>query len=157
MTLYLINVVLAVIWAVVTGSFTLVNLVFGFVLGAFALYLTRDQIGTAGYVRGSRHLGALTFFFLREMMLSAWRVATLVLAPKLDLKPGIFAFPLTARSDIEITLLANMITLTPGTLSIDVSEDRSTLYVHALECSNAEGLRRDIAEGFERRIRGAFR
>lgn len=157
MTLYLINVVLAVIWAVVTGSFTLVNLVFGFVLGAFALYLTRDQIGTAGYARGSRHVASLTLFFLRELVLSAWRVATLVLAPKLELKPGIFAFPLTVRSDMEITLLANTLTLTPGTLSVDVSEDRSTLYVHALECSDADGLRRDIAQGFERRIQEAFR
>ena len=65
-------------------------------------------------------------------------------------------YTLCRKSDVEITLLANMITLTPGTLSVDVSDDRSTLYVHALECSDADGIRRDIANGFERKIREAF-
>jgi len=90
--------------------------------------------------------------FVYELVLSAWRVAVLVMSPKLDIKPGIFAYPLKVDRDFEITLLANLITLTPGTLSVDVSEDRRTLYVHALDCSDPEQLRRDIAEGFERRI-----
>jgi multicomponent Na+:H+ antiporter subunit E len=77
--------------------------------------------------------------------------------PRLDLQPGIFAFPLTVTSDFEITLLANLITLTPGTLSVDVSEDRRFLYVHAVDCSNIEATKRDIANGFERKIMEAFR
>ena len=75
----------------------------------------------------------------------------------MDVKPGIFAFPLTVDRDFEITLLANLITLTPGTLSVDVSEDRKTLYVHALDCSDPEAVKRSITEGFERRIMEAFR
>ena len=66
------------------------------------------------------------------------------------------AYPLTVKSDWEISLLANLITLTPGTLSVDVSEDRSTLYVHAIDCSDVEAARRDIAEGFEKKIMEAF-
>lgn len=80
-----------------------------------------------------------------------------VIRPRMDLKPGIFAFPLTVESDFEITLLANMITLTPGTLSVDVSDDRRTLFVHALDCSDPDATRRDIANGFERKIMEAFR
>jgi len=75
----------------------------------------------------------------------------------MDIKPGIFAFPLTVDRDFEITLLANLITLTPGTLSVDVSDDRRTLYVHALDCSNPQAARKAIAEGFERKIMEAFR
>tara|TARA_Y100000815_G_scaffold48462_1_gene39614 strand:- start:609 stop:836 length:228 start_codon:yes stop_codon:yes gene_type:complete len=75
----------------------------------------------------------------------------------MDLKPGIFAYPLKVDRDFEITLLANLITLTPGTLSVDVSSDRRTLYVHAIDASNPEQTRRDIAEGFERKIMEAFR
>jgi multicomponent Na+:H+ antiporter subunit E len=63
---------------------------------------------------------------------------------------------LTVRDDFQITLLANLITLTPGTLSVDVSADRRTLYVHALHCANPLAIRRDIADGFERRIMEAF-
>jgi multicomponent Na+:H+ antiporter subunit E len=75
----------------------------------------------------------------------------------MDLKPGIFAYPLKVDRDFEITLLANLITLTPGTLSVDVSDDRRTLYVHALDCSDPDQTRQDIADGFERKILEAFR
>lgn len=157
MKLYLINILLALVWTAVTGSFTLANIVFGFLLGAGALYLIREQVGSLGYFRRGMKLAALALLFLYELVLSAWRVAKLVLSPRMDLKPGIFSYPLTVDRDFEITLLANLITLTPGTLSVDVSDDRRTLYVHAIDCSDAEQLRRDIAEGFERRIMEAFR
>jgi multicomponent Na+:H+ antiporter subunit E len=75
----------------------------------------------------------------------------------MNLEPGIFSYELTVDRDFEITLLANLITLTPGTLTVDVSPDRKALYVHAIDCSNVEQTRRDIETAFERRILGAFR
>ncbi|WEX07752.1 Na+/H+ antiporter subunit E [Chelativorans sp. AA-79] len=157
MRLYLINILLALVWTAVTGSFAPANIVFGFLLGAGALYLIREQVGSLGYFRRGVKLTALALLFLYELVLSASRVAKLVLSPRMELKPGIFSYPLTVDRDFEITLLANLITLTPGTLSVDVSEDRKTLYVHALDCSDVALLRRDIAQGFERRIMEAFR
>lgn len=157
MRLSLFNLVLALIWVIVSGSFTLINLLFGFALGAAALYLIREQVGTVGYIGRTRRIFALFLLFLVELVKSAWRVAVLVLKPRMDLKPGIFAYPLKVESDFEITLLANLITLTPGTLSVDVSEDRSTLYVHAIDCSDPEAARADIATGFEAKILEAFR
>ncbi len=67
---------------------------------------------------------SLALFFFTELLLSALRVAWLVMQPKLTLRPRIIAYPLTVTSDAQITLLANMITLTPGTLSIELSPDR---------------------------------
>lgn len=157
MTLYLINILLALAWTAVTGSFSLANIVLGFVLGAGAIYLIREQVGSLGYFARLIRLTGLAALFLYELVLSAWRVAVLVLTPNMDLKPGIFAYPLKADRDFEITLLANLITLTPGTLAVDVSEDRKYLYVHAIDCSDVEALKRDIAEGFERKIMEAFR
>ncbi|WP_274424915.1 Na+/H+ antiporter subunit E [Chelativorans sp. YIM 93263] len=156
MNLYLANILLALAWAAVTGSFTLVNLVFGYVLGAAALYLIREQVGSLGYFRRTFQFIRLAALFIVELIKSAWRVAILVLSPRMDVKPGIFAYPLRLERDFEITLLANLITLTPGTLSVDVSEDRKYLYVHALDCSDPDTLREDIASGFERRIMEAF-
>jgi multicomponent Na+:H+ antiporter subunit E len=95
--------------------------------------------------------------FLYELLLSGYRVARLVLTPRMQLKPGIFAYPLKVDRNFEITLLANLITLTPGTLSVDVSDDRKTLFVHAIDCSDPDQTRRDIANGSERRILEAFR
>jgi len=157
MTIYILNVIFAFVWVAITGSATLLNLVFGFCLSAAALWIVRGEMTEAGYWGRLRRVFSLLLLFLKELALSAYRVAVMVFSPRLDLKPGIFAFPLTVDRDFEITLLANLITLTPGTLSVDVSEDRKTLYVHAVDCSDPEATRRDIAEGFERKIMEAFR
>ncbi|MEN8150722.1 MAG: Na+/H+ antiporter subunit E [Planctomycetota bacterium] len=98
-----------------------------------------------------RGLGLL-FFFLWELVLSSIRVARDVLSPRPRFKPGIVGVPLDAETDAEITLLACLITLTPGTLSLDVSEDRKTLYVHAMRVEDPEAFRREIKAGFERRV-----
>src|SRR5262245_34751142 len=116
MSLYLANLLLAVVWAAVTGSFSFANFVLGFVLGAIALYLIRDQVGSLVYFTRTRMILALAILFLVALVLSAWRVAVLVMSPWMVVKPGIFAYPLRVTRDFEITLLASLITLTPGTL-----------------------------------------
>ncbi|MBA5779058.1 Na+/H+ antiporter subunit E [Stappia sp. F7233] len=155
--LFLINILLALAWGAVTGTFDIVNLGFGFVLGSLVLYLIREQVGTAGYFSRSYKVGSLALIFLYELVLSAWRVARIVLRPKIDLQPGIIAYPLTVDRDFEITMLANLITLTPGTLSVDVSNDRRTIYVHCIDVPDPQATIDDIKNAFERRILEAFR
>lgn len=156
MMLYAANLLMAIIWVAITGSATLLNLAFGFLLAALALGLIRDQVNGTGYVTRLFRLASLALLFFAELAKSAWKVTVLVLKPGMDITPGIFAFPLTVTRDFEITLLANLITLTPGTLSVDVSEDCRTLYVHALDCSDVDAAIADIAGGFERKILEAF-
>ncbi len=156
MSLFLVNVLLALTWAAITGGYSFQNLAFGFLLGIFALSLIRGQVGSVGYFSRAMKILSLTLLFLYELVMSAVRVAVTVLKPNMDVKPGIFAYHLNLERDIEITLLANMITLTPGTLSVDVSDDKKILYVHAIDCSDPEANRRDIANGFERKIKEAF-
>lgn len=157
MSLFLVNVLLALTWSAVTGSFSFINMAFGFFLAMGTLSLIREQVGSVGYFSRSWRMVSLALLFLYELVLSAWKVAVLVLSPRMDLKPGIFAYPLKVDRDFEITLLANLITLTPGTLSVDVSDDRRTLYVHAIDASDPDQARHDIAVGFERKIMEAFR
>ena len=94
----------------------------------------------------------LAGLFVKELLLSALQVAWLVVQPKPRLRPGIIAYPLTVTTDVQITLLANMITLTPGTLSVDVSRDRKTLYIHALDIESRDALIGQIAAGFETNV-----
>jgi len=155
--IFILSLVLAIIWAAITGSATLHNLIFGFVLSTLSLWVVREQMSARGYWRRLGRILSLLLLFFKELALSAWKVAVLVVSPRMDLKPGIFAFPLTVDRDFEITLLANLITLTPGTLSVDVSEDRKILFVHAIDCSDTDATVRDIAGGFERKIMEAFR
>ena len=157
MNLFLANILLAIAWGGVTGSFQPVNLAFGFVLGALALSIIQEQVGSVGYISRMYRIALLLGSFVYELMQSATRVAILVLKPNMNLKPGILAYPLKVDRDLEITVLANLITLTPGTLSVDVSEDRKTLYIHALDCSDPDEIRQSIANGFERRVLEAFR
>lgn len=149
---------LVVLWIAITGQFTAPNLVLGGAIAALALLLLR---GTAKSSRIIAKVGqglSLALVFLRELAVSAFRVAVIVLTPDLEkaLRPGVVAFPLSVKSDAEITLLANMITLTPGTLSIDVSADRAVLHVHVLNMVSQEAVIAEIAGGFERRIRELF-
>lgn len=154
--LFIFNILLTFTWAAISGSFSALNLLFGFVLSIFAMWIIRGEVGSQGYFSRSWRIIKLFVSFLYELVMSAWKVMVLVLSPKLDLKPGIFKFPLSIENDMEITLLANMITLTPGTLSVDVSDDKKFIYVHAIDASDPEAARRDIAEGFERKIKEAF-
>lgn len=158
MNIAAVAIVLALIWAAITGSFSLLNLLLGGLIGVAGLWLVRRDLSRPGLVKKVRRAVTLTLLFLYELLLSAFRVAWLVISPnmKQKLKPGIIAFPLTAKSDTEITLLANLITLTPGTLSVDVSDDRSVLYVHALAVPEKEALITDIANGFERKVIEVF-
>ncbi len=157
MGVFLINILLAFAWSAVTGSFSEVNLVFGFVLGTGVLYLIREQVGTTGYFLRATRVLILVWTFLYELVLSAARVAKIVWTPDISgLQPGIIAYPLTVDRDFEITLLANLITLTPGTLSVDVSEDRKVIYVHCIDVPDPQETISDIHDAFERKILEAF-
>lgn len=158
MTFLLLVLAITLMWTAVTGSFTLVNLLLGAVIAGLATLLIRSRIDRPHLGRRLWLAVSLAGLFLYELALSASRVALLVLAPDLKkrLAPAIFAYPLTVRSDVEITLLANLVTLTPGTLSVDVSEDRRTLYIHALEMRDKDAAIAAIRDGFEARIIAVF-
>tara|TARA_R110002020_G_scaffold87764_8_gene216083 strand:- start:6964 stop:7443 length:480 start_codon:yes stop_codon:yes gene_type:complete len=158
MNLALMIAGLAFVWAAITGNFSALNLLLGAAIGAVTALLLRNSFASPQVLRRLRRIGGLMLLFVWELLGSAVRVAIIVLTPDLKsaLRPAIIAYPLTVKSDAEITLLANMITLTPGTLSIDVAEDRSVIYVHVLQLGDREALVAGIANGFERRIREIF-
>lgn len=155
MNLFLLNLILALVWGAVTASFAPGNLLFGFILGFVSLWIVRHRFEEKTFNRPARLL-RLIWLFLEELVLSAMRVARDTLSPRMDFRPAIVAVPLDVKQDVEIMLLANLISLTPGTLSIDVSTDRSTLYIHAMNVDDPAELRREIKEGFERRIKEAL-
>ncbi|AEQ50662.1 Na+/H+ antiporter subunit E [Pelagibacterium halotolerans] len=151
-------ITLALVWAAVTGTFTLLNLLLGAFIGALAALFIRDRVDRPYMMRRLVRALSLAALFFYELALSAWRVAILVISPRMErrLSPGIIAYPLTVTSDIQITLLANLITLTPGTLSVEVSEDRAKLYIHVLEMNDRDEVIASIRNGFEARIIEVF-
>lgn len=147
MKLFLLNILLALLWVAVSGTFTPEGLLAGFVVGFIVLLLARPVFGPRPYYRQFFLAIGFVFFFIGELVLSSLRVAKDVLAPELKVIPGVVAYPLEVRTDPAITILACLISLTPGTLSLDVSDDKSTLYVHSMYDGNdldtvRAGLRR---------------
>lgn len=99
----------------------------------------------------------LAIAFLLELVKSAVSVAIEAWRPRLAIEPGIIHVPLKVQSDVEITMLASLISLTPGTLSLDVSPDGKRLYVHALIIhDDGESIRKNIADRLERPVERAF-
>lgn len=153
MTTFLWNLWLALAWTVATGQFTMTNLVFGLLLGYVILLYAQRMMGPSRYFAKVSLACRFAFFYLWQMMLSNLRVAYDVATPTHYMRPGVLAIPLSARTDAEITALANLITLTPGSLSLDVSPDRQVLYVHVMYIDeDVDAARRRIKDTVERRV-----
>ena len=153
MELFVYNVLISMLWALLIGKVSVGNLLTGFVLGYIALTMLYSRSdGKSSYFRKSLQLVSFCLYFAKELISSSLRVAIDVVKPLPQMRPGVVGIPLDAETDLEITMLANVISLTPGTLSLDVSEDRKTLYIHARYGINPDDLRREIKEGLERRL-----
>lgn len=152
------NVLLALAWAALRGDFSLGSLLSGQIVGYVVLLLLvkGGVLGESRYV-GKVHLAVgLMAFFLWELVRANLRLALDVATPHFHMKPGILAIPLAATKDAEILLLAMLINLTPGSVALDVSPDRKTMYVHVMYIDSPEAARADIKDGFERRVMQLF-
>lgn len=151
------NLLLGLAWVLLSGDFTGLNLLVGLVFGYITLVLIEPHLeALKGYpARVPRFIG-FVLFFIKELIQANLRVAFDILTPPWHMQPGVIAFPLSARTEMEITMVANLISLTPGTLSLDVSDDRKVLYIHAMFLDDEEELRRNLKE-MEHRALELFR
>ncbi|MFD2239085.1 Na+/H+ antiporter subunit E [Aureimonas populi] len=91
--------------------------------------------------------------FLFDLTMSSIAVARVVLSPRAQVRPRFVSIPLASRSPLEVTLVANYITLTPGTLTVDVSTDARTLLIHDLSAGDdSASSRAGVTEGIEPRV-----
>lgn len=157
MNLLIIHTLLAIGWAAMLGNFSFGTLFAGFAIGYAALWVVRPLYGPTDYFWRFWRVFGLGTFFVFELVISSLRVVWDVLTPTIYSRPGVLAVPLDATTPAEITVLANLISLTPGTLSLELAEDRRTLYVHAMFIDDPEALRREIKSGMERRVLEVFR
>ena len=149
---------LAAAWLALTGTFDVANGAFGLAAGALLARLVPPRPHRRWTARRVRASVSLAGYFAWELILANVRVAVAVLRSPDRLSPAVVAVPLDAETDAEIMLFANLITLTPGTLSIDVSADRRVLYVHMIDFGgDLEATRLALKQGFERRVLEALR
>ena len=150
--MFLSHILLALTWAAVTGRFTWSNVLVGFLLAYLVLFIAQRAVGSSGYFRKLGQVLGFALFYVWELILANLRVAYDVMTPAYHMRPGVVAIPLDAKTDVEITMLANLITLTPGSVSLDVSSDRRFLYLHAMYIDDVEQFRASIKNSLERRV-----
>ena len=152
------NVLLALAWAALQGDFSLQTLLTGLVLGYLILVvLVRGGVlRTSPYVGRVHRVVGLAAYFFWELVKANIRLAVDVATPRFNMRPGIIALPLDATEDSEILLLSMLINTTPGSVALDVSPDRKTLYVHVMYMKTPDAARQDIKKGFERRVLGVL-
>jgi multicomponent Na+:H+ antiporter subunit E len=151
------SILLALVWVSFSGEMDPFQLGFGLLLGWGVLRLTGRTVPMRrrSVLRLPQFL-QLCALFVWELFLANLKMARAVLGPRDRLNPAILAVPLDLRTDLGIVALANLITLTPGTLSIDVSSDRRVLYVHFFDCPDPEAAKRELKQGFERLVAKVF-
>jgi multicomponent Na+:H+ antiporter subunit E len=98
----------------------------------------------------------LLVFVQYELLLANWRVTRDVIRPSKYLHPRVIRVPLEEGSEVQVATIAGLITLTPGSVTVDIAEDRSAMYVHAMDVPDIEALRQQIKSGFERRVMEVF-
>ena len=152
------NILLALAWAALQGEFSLRTLLTGLVLG----YLILLALARGGVLDASPYVGrvhrvvGLAAFFFWALIKANLRLALDVATPRFHMKPGIIALPLDATEDRQILLLSMLINTTPGSVALDVSPDRKTLYVHVMYMETPDAAREEIKQGFERRVLGVL-
>jgi len=152
----------AIIWCFMAGAVTIPSLLFGGVMGLICIHLLRGlydepffaDIGTT--FKRIPAIIAYLGFFVRILLTANWDVLKRALHPELPVYPGIIKVNVRGKSPLEVMLIANTITLTPGTLTIDVSDDNHDLFVHCIDSRNIDLIREEIAE-IEARVVGVLK
>jgi len=142
-----IGLALAVLWLFVRGvalepTRILAEFVIGLLVGVPLAFLTRqfytDTYPAGQVVRAIPYVLGYVALFTWELLTANLDVARRVLSPSMPIEPKVVEVPLRVETDLAITTIANSITLTPGTLSMDYDDERNSLYVHALAASSRD-------------------
>ena len=147
-----LNIFLALAWVALTGGLSAENFFAGFVVGYAVIWIARDAIGARGYVTKVPRVIMFGFYFLWLFARASLRVTVEILTPGNTMRPAIIAVPLDASTDTEILILSSLVTLTPGSLSLDISADRRYLYVHEVYVTDPEQARAELKNGLEKRL-----
>lgn len=142
-------------WLLLTGELTPGNLLLGLALAAGVRLVVGSPPDTRRLKWGPRRLFRLVqlaLVFLWEVVVAGFTVASDVLRPRMNLQPAVVAVPVPDLSPTGVMVVANMITMTPGTLSTYFDEEEQMLYVHAMQAGDLDAFRRRVQQGFVRRV-----
>ncbi len=152
----LLSAVLAISWLLLTGERTLAHLLLGIALGVIIPLTIAPFLEHLPKVLSARAAIALTLRVTWDIVLANIAVSRLVLGPMGRLRPVFLHVPLAVTHPQAVALLASIITMTPGTVSITVNDEKRELLVHALDCPDPEKAIADIKSRYEKPLLEIF-
>lgn len=133
----LTNLFIALLWTALQEDWSPLTFASGYFVGIIVLFLLRRFLPDNFYLTTFVNIAKLAAVFIHELFISGYAVISHVIRPKLAISPGTLTLETDLESDIEVTLLALLVTLTPGSVVMDVSEDKKSLFVHVLDTSDS--------------------
>lgn len=150
---FLLNIVLTFVWVALTGHLDYANFLFGYTLGFFILWMVNRSVrANTEYFYRVPKIFAFILLFFHDLLKANYEVTKDVVTPNYNMKPGIVKYEMKAKTDFEITMLANMIALTPGTVVIDLSKDKRFMYIHVMYLANKEEFIRRLNTRIEKKL-----
>lgn len=150
------SLAIVVLWLSLNNSIDPGQVVLGLLIGWLLPLLVGHFWPTTVVMQRPWRAVAFAGMVIKDVILANLRVARAILGPPARLRPGFIRVPLDLQSDVGITVLAQTITLTPGTVSADITPDRRTLIVHYLDEGDPEALIAEIKRRYERPIMEMF-
>ena len=150
---FVLNIILAIIWMFLSGSYTFNNFLLGFLIGIGLVYLFKKVLPYSFYLKRVYKVIKLIVVFFIELMKANIDVSKIVLQPRLKNQPGFFIYHTDLKHDWQIVLLSNLITLTPGTVVLGISDDRTKIYIHSIDFSTKEEEIESIKSSLEKVVR----
>lgn len=151
---FLLNLFIAFLWMLLIDEDELRFSTFfvGFLVGIVIVFFMRRFFDQQFYLRRLFLVFKLIFIFISELFQSSVFVLKHILSPKLNLKPGIFTYETALRSDWEVTTLALLLTLTPGSVVMEVTPEGNVFYIHAMDLENSRDFLVRSLKKFEKAI-----
>jgi multicomponent Na+:H+ antiporter subunit E len=156
MNQFVLNLLLAILWMFMWGAFDAYTLLTGFVLGYLLLGLAGKTVTGSNYGRRVWDVLSFALYFIRILVKANWQVAKIVLSPSMPIAPRLMRYDVSGLTPAQITTLANAITLTPGTLVVDIDPDGRLLYIHGITAADREQAVRELDELRDRLLKEVF-
>jgi multicomponent Na+:H+ antiporter subunit E len=151
---FLLNLLLSLVWVALTGHLNYTNFMFGFIMGFFILWLLSraGKPEEKNYFYRVPKIIMFILYFLQDMFRANFEVTKEIMTPNLDMSPGVIEYEHNLKTDFEITMLTNIIALSPGTMVLKISDDKKFLYIHGLYVKDKEKFVERLKNGLEKKL-----
>ncbi|KAF4325667.1 Na+/H+ antiporter subunit E [Paenibacillus xylanivorans] len=147
-----LNLIIAFVWMFLNNAWNGVGFLTGYLLGLLLIGSMRRFFPQRFYIVRVWAIIKLIALLFKELVRASIEVIRQIVKPKLDIRPGIFTYQTQLSSDWEVTLLCLLISLTPGSLPLEISGNQRKLYIHALDIKDQQKMSDDIKNTFEKAI-----